>query len=164
MTQAPLGGQKIGKNPTDRGKIGAQRRVLTEGGGGPIGRAGEGAPRPDFTMGPETSERRPVKRPAPPPTTPPGMCVDHGDDDDAVRAWLAAFGFTAPIRARGEEAQALQQDAGVRARRWVVERTPRWMHRFRRVRIRWDKNVRTYLGVLHVACADITSRQAGLLG
>ena len=77
---------------------------------------------------------------------------------------LAEFGFTAHIRARGEEAKALQQDAGFRARRWVVERTHSWMNRFRRVLIRWDKKVRNYLGCLHLACAYITYRQSGLLG
>jgi putative transposase len=38
------------------------------------------------------------------------------------------------------------------------------MNRFRRVLIRWDKQLRNYLGFLHVACAYITSRQASLLG
>ena len=131
----------MGKNPTDRGKIGAKRSLLTEGGGVPVGLAVEGANRRDFKMVRETLESIPVKRPAPTPATPQGMCLDKGDDDDEVRDGLAAFGFTAHIRARGEEAKALQQDAGFRARRWVVERTHSWMNRFRRVLIRWDKNV-----------------------
>jgi hypothetical protein len=88
----------------------------------PIGLAVEGANRHDFKMVRETIERIPVKRPAPTPATPQGMCWDKGDDADEVRDWLAAFGFTAHIRARGEEAKALKQDAGFRARRWVVAR------------------------------------------
>jgi putative transposase len=164
MTKAPLGGKKVGKNPTDRGKIGAKRSVLTEGGGVPIGLAVEGANRHDFKMVRETIESIPVKRPAPTPAMPQGMCLDKGYDDDEVRDLLAEFGFTAHIRARGEEAKALKQDAGFRARRWVVERTHSWMNRFRRVLIRWDKKVCNYLGFLHVVCAYITYRQAGLLG
>ena len=160
----PLGGKTVGKHPTDRGKIGAQRRVLTEGGGVPIGLAVAGANRHDCKRVRETSERIPVKRPAPTPTTPQGMCWDTGDDDDEGRDVLAECGCPAHIRARGEEAKALKQDAGCRARRGVVERTHRWMNRFRRVLIRWDKNVRNDLGFLHVACAYITYRQAGLLG
>jgi putative transposase len=139
----------VGKNPTDRGKIGAKRSLLTEGGGVPIGLAVEGANRNDFKMVRETIERIPVKRPAPTPATPQGMCLDKGYDYDEVRDLLAEFGFTAHIRARGEEAKALQQDAGFRARRWVVERTPSGMNRFRRVLIRWDKTVRNYPGCLH---------------
>ena len=36
MTKAPLGGGKTGPNPTDRGKSGGKRSVLTEGHGVPI--------------------------------------------------------------------------------------------------------------------------------
>ena len=154
----------MGKNPTDRGKIGAKRSLLTEGGGVPIGLAVEGANRHDCKMVRETIESIPVKRPAPTPALPQGMCLDKGYDDDEVRDLLAEFGFTAHIRARGEEAKALQQDAGFRARRWVVERTHSWMNRFRRVLIRWDKKVCNYLGFLHLACAYITFKQSGLLG
>jgi transposase len=154
----------VGKHPTDRGKIGAKRSLLTEGSGVPIGLAVEGANRHDFKMVRETIESIPVKRPAPTPATPQGMCLDKGYDDDEVRDLLAEFGFTAHIRARGEEAKALQQDAGFRARRWVVERTHSWLNRFRRVLIRWDKKVCNYLGFLHLACAYITYKQSGLLG
>jgi putative transposase len=154
----------VGKHPTDRGKIGAKRSLLTEGGGVSIGLAVEGANRHDCKMVRETMESIPVKRPAPTPATPQGMCLDKGYDYDEVRDLLAEFGFTAHIRARGEEAKALQQDAGFRARRWVVERTHSWMNRFRRVLIRWDKKGSNYLGFLHLACAYITYRQSGLLG
>ena len=154
----------MGKHPTDRGKMGAKRSLLTEGGGVPIGLAVEGANRNDFKMVRETIESIPVKRPAPTPATPQGMCLDKGYDYDEVRDLLAEFGFTAHIRARGEEAKALQQDAGFRARRWVVERTHSWLNRFRRVLIRWDKKVCNYLGFLHLACAYITYKQSGLLG
>jgi len=154
----------VGKHPTDRGKMGAKRSLLTEGGGVPIGLAVEGANRHDVKMVRETIESIPVKRPAPTPATPQGMGLDKGYDSDEVRDLLAEFGFTAHIRARGEEAKALQQDAGFRARRWVVERTHSWLNRFRRVLIRWDKNVCNYLGFLHLACAYITYKQSGLLG
>jgi putative transposase len=154
----------VGKNPTDRGKIGTKRSVLTDGGGVPVGLAVEGANRNDFKMARETIDSIPISRPEPTPDTPQGMCLDKGYDSDEVRDLLTEFGFTAHIRARGEEAKALTQEAGFKARRWVVERTHSWMNRFRRVLIRWDKNVRNYLGFLHLACAFITYRQSGLLG
>jgi putative transposase len=154
----------VGKNPTDRGKIGTKRSVLTDGGGVPLGLAVEGATRNDFKMARETIESIPVERLAPNPATPQGMCLDKGYDYDEVRELLAEFGFTAHIRARGEEAKALQQEAGFKARRWVVERTHSWMNRFRRILIRWDKKVRNYVGFLHLACAYITYKQSGLLG
>ena len=130
----------------------------------PIGLAVEGTNRNDFKMARETIESIPVERPEPTPDQPQGMCLDKGYDYDEVRELLTEFGFTAHIRARGEEAKALKQEAGFKARRWVVERTHSWMNRFRRVLIRWDKKVHNYLGFLHLACAYITYRQSGLLG
>jgi transposase len=41
MTKAPLGGERTGKNPTDRGKLGTKRSVLTEAAGVPVGLAVE---------------------------------------------------------------------------------------------------------------------------
>jgi putative transposase len=159
-----LAGKKVGKNPTDRGKIGTKRSLLTDGGGVPVGLAVEGANRNDFKLVRETIESIPVERPEPTADKPQGMCLDKGYDYDEVRDLLTEFGFTAHIRARGEEAKALKQDAGFKARRWVVERAHRWMNRFRRVLIRWDKKVQNYLAFLHLACAYITFRQSGLLG
>jgi putative transposase len=159
-----LGGKKVGKNPTDRGKIGTKRSVLTDGGGVPLGLAVEGANRNDFRMVQETLTSIPVERPMPTPEKPQGMCLDKGDDFDEVRELLAAFEFTAHIRARGEEAHAIKHEAGSKARRWVVERTHSWMNRFRRLLVRWDKKVGNYLAFLHLACASITYRRSGLLG
>ena len=90
--------------------------------------------------------------------------MDKGYDYAEVRDTLWEFGFTAHIRARGEEAHALKRQAGVKARRWVVERTHSGMNRFRRVLIRWDKHVDNSLAFLHFACALIAFRAAGLFG
>jgi transposase len=159
-----LEGKKVGKNPTDRAKIGTKRSVRTDGGGGPLGVAVAGANRNDFKLTPETIASIPIARPKPTPEHPQGMCLDKGYDCDEVRDLLADFRFTAHIRARGEEARALKQEAGYNARRWVVERTHSWMNRFRRVLIRGDKKVCNFLAFLHVVCASITYRQSGLLG
>jgi transposase len=123
-----------------------------------------GANRNDFKMARATIESIPLARPDPNDATPQGMCLDKGYDYDEIRALLAEFGFTAHIRARGEEAQAIKQEAGFKARRWVVERTHSWMNRFRRVLIRWEKKAGNYVALLHLACAYITFKQAGLLG
>jgi len=71
------------------------------------------------------------------------MCLDKGYDYDEVRGLLKDFSYTAHIRARGEEAQAIKRAAGFKARRWVVERTHSWMNRFRRILIRWEKKPAT---------------------
>jgi putative transposase len=129
-----------------------------------VGLVVAGANRPDMKLVRATLESIPVKRPKPTPQHSQGMCMDRGYDFEEVRETLREFGFTAHIRARGEEAQVLKRTAGFKARRWVVERTHSWMNRFRRVLIRWDKTADNYLAFLHFACALIAFRAAGLFG
>ena len=123
-----------------------------------------GANRPDLKLVKDTVDSVIVKRPRPTKKRPQGMCLDKGYDYEEVRETLREFGFTAYIRARGQEARAIKHQAGFRARRWVVERTHSWMNRFRRVLIRWDKTVDNYLAFLHFACALIAFRASGLFG
>jgi putative transposase len=164
MTKAPLGGERTGKNPTDRGKLGAKRSLLTEANGVPVGLAVEGANRHDKKLVEATLESIPVARPEATEEEPQGMCLDKGYDYDDTRDLVREFGFTAHVRARGEEAKELKREAGFKARRWVVERTHSWMNRFRRILIRWEKKVENYFGMLHLVCAFITYRCSGLLG
>jgi transposase len=137
---------------------------LTDGHGIPLGVAVDGANRHDMTLVDATLEAIRIKRPAPTVTWPQHLCLDKGYDYDAVRDTLEAWGYTAHIRRRGEETQAMHEIPGYRARRWVVERTHAWMNRFRRVLIRWEKKVANYLALLHFACAWITFRAAELFG
>ena len=123
-----------------------------------------GANRHDMKLVRVTLEQIVVVRPTPTAEQPQGLCLDKGYDYDEVRATVAEFGFTAHIRSRGEEAQALKREAGTRARRWVVERAHSWLNRFRRLLIRWDKKAENYLGFLHFACALLAFRAAGLFG
>ncbi len=157
-------GGKTGPNPTDRGKDGTKRSLLTEAGGVPVGLVLDGANRNDFKLARATLDSIPIARPEPTPAEPQGLCLDKGYDYPEVYALADEFGFTAHIRKRGEEAQALKREAGDKARRWVVERTHSWMNRFRRLLIRWEKKPANYLGLLHLVCALITYRAAGLLG
>ena len=130
----------------------------------PIGVAVEGANRHDMKLVRATIESLVVDRPEPTAEAPQGMCLDKGYDYDEVREILAEFGFTAHIKARGEEAKEIKQEAGKRARRWVVERSHSWMNRFRRILVRWDKKPENYMALLHFACALIAFRAARLFG
>jgi transposase len=138
--------------------------VLTEAHGVPLGVVVAEANRHDMKLVKQTVKSLVVSRPRPTTKRPQGMCLDKGYDYEEVRATLREFGFTAHIRARGEEAQALKRHVGAKARRWVVERTHSWMNRFRRVLIRWDKLADNYLAFLHFACALIAFRASGLFG
>lgn len=164
MTKAPLGGETTGPNPTDRGKRGVKRSVLTEGHGVPLGLVIAGANRHDMKLVRAALEALVVDRPTPTAARPQGLCLDKGYDYDEVRASLAEFGFAAHIRSRGEEAAGLARAARKRARRWVVERAHSWLNRFRRILVRREKKPEHYLAFLPFACALIAFRAAGLFG
>lgn len=119
----------------------------------------DGANRNDHKLMRETLEALPVHRPRATRRRPQRLCLDKGFDYDEPRALAREFGFTLHLRTRGAEAEA-QRRAGARARRWVVERTHSWLHRFRSILIRWAKKPANYLALLHFALAIITWRHA----
>ncbi|WP_460431535.1 IS5 family transposase [Azotobacter salinestris] len=164
MTKAPLAGKKTGANPTDRGKQGVKRSLLTDARGIPLAVTIDGANRHDMKLVRPTLESLAARRPPPTKSAPQGMCLDKGYDYDEVLALVEAFGFTAHIRGRGEEARAIRQEAGFKARRWVVERTHSWLNRFRRILVRWEKRDDTYWAMLHFALGIITWRATHLSG
>lgn len=139
-----------------------KRSLLTEGHGVPIAVMIEGANRHDMKLVRSTIENIIVERPAPTGERPQGMCLDKGYDYDEVYAILLEFGFTAHVRPRGEEAQAIKREAGFKARRWMVERAHSWMNRFRRLLVRWEKKPENYLAMLHFACGLMAFRAAGV--
>lgn len=130
----------------------------------PLSVAIDGANRHDMKLTRVTWEGLVIPRPEPTAERPQGVCLDKGYDYDEVRDLLHEFSFTAPIRARGEEAKELREDARKKARRWVVERTHSWMTRFRRLLVGWDKKPENSWAFLHFACGLIAFRAAGLFG
>jgi putative transposase len=152
-------GGKTGPNPTDRGKRGVKRSLLTDGRGVPLGAVIDGANRNDHKPMRSTLEAIPGRRPKPTRRHPQHLCLDKGFDYDEPRALAAAFGFTLHLRTRGEEVRANRR-ARAKARRWVVERSHSWLHRFRSILIRWAKKPANYLALLHLALAVITWRHA----
>jgi putative transposase len=123
----------------------------------------DGANRPDCKLLEATLSNVQIAGPEPEQEE-QNLCLDKGFDYPFVEDLVAGYGYTAHIRSRGEEKQDLEQIPGYRARRWVVERTHSWMNRFRRLLIRWEKKKANYLAMLHLACAFITFRAAGVLG
>ena len=109
-------GEKAGRNPTDRGKRGTKRSVLSDGRGVPLGVALCGANRNDHKLMRETLAAIPVPRPRPTRRRPQHLCLDKGYDYDEPRALAEEFAFTLHLRRRGEEAFA-KRCARAKARR-----------------------------------------------
>jgi transposase len=164
MTKAPLGGKKTGPNPTDRGKLGTKRSVVTDARGLPLGFAVAGANVPDYKLLEETLDALPVQRPEALLDQALNLCLDKGYDYDGPRQIAYDYNLTAHIRCRGEESKTLPDDPNYKPRRWVVERVHSWINRFRRLLIRWEKKPENYEAMLQFACGIIVWEHAALLG
>lgn len=101
-----------------------------------------------------------IERPDATEAKPQGLCLDKGYDYPEVYELTDRLGLSAHVRSRGEEAQAIERDAGFRARRWVVERTHSWLNRFRGLLIRWSKKPDNHRALLQLACGLIAWRMA----
>jgi len=168
MTKAPFGGAATGPNPTDRGKKGVKRSLLTDGAGSPLALVMDGANRHDMKLLAATLDGIVIARPEPTDAAPQHLCLDAGYDFATIREQVAARGYTAHIRPRGEERRLTLCVPGYQARRWVVERTHSWLNRSRRLLVRWEKRAALYLAFVHLACAQllcakVAARQAAAL-
>ena len=155
-------GKKTGKNPTDRGKLGVKRSVLTDARGMPIGLAVAGANVHDQKLLEATLDSVPVPRPRPTRRRKQHLCGDKGYDATAVLRAARRRRYTPHIRSRGEEHK--QCRLGHKARRWVVERVHSWLNRYRRILVRWEKKAANYSGLLHFVFAHVLWRNSGVVG
>jgi transposase len=122
----------------------------------------EGANRRDVKLARATLQAIAIKRPQ--DIAPQALCLDKGYDSKEIRRLVREFGFVPHIRSRGEERQAMRHEPDFRPRCWVVERTHSWMNRFRRILVRWEKRLDSYMAMLHLALGIIAWRSTGLVG
>jgi putative transposase len=157
--QGAIGGEATGPNPTDRGKLGTKRSVLTEGHGLPIAIVVAAANRNDMKLLAETLEAVVVERPAPTPEAPQHLCADKGYDFQVCREEAAEHGYRPHIRSRGEERRERVVHPDAHPHRWVVEVCHSWLNRFRKILIRFEKLTVTHLALLQFACAYIVVKR-----
>jgi len=149
MTKAPLGGKATGKNPTDRAKSGTKRHIVTDRRGAPLSLCVTGANRHDKRMALPVVDAIAVERPAPDDEHPQHICGDKGYDFDDVREGFLERGYTVHIPQRGVVKK--RRGRKHKAKRWVVERTHSWLNRHRRLLVRWEKNDKNYVALIHFA-------------
>jgi transposase len=82
---APFGHAASGANPTDRGKRGTKRSLLTDGAGIPLALVVAGANRHDVKLLCATLDGIVVARPVPSQEQPQHLCLDAAYDADWVR-------------------------------------------------------------------------------
>jgi putative transposase len=152
------GGKKTGKNPTDRGKKGTKKSLVTDGDGGPLGVVIAGANTVEQKLLGATIEAIVVERPDPAEVK-QNLCLDKGYDNPNGQEAAAAGGYVPHIRRIGEEKKACDRSSGHKPRRWVVERTFAWLSKCRGILVRYEKKDENYLGLIQLACALLWYRR-----
>ena len=161
--ELPFGGDATGPNPTDRGKKGTKRSLLTEGNGVPIAVVVAGANRHDMKLLADTIDAVVVERPEPTEDNPQHLCADKGYDYPECRLQARERNYNPHIRSRGEERREKTNNPSYRPRRWVIEVCHSWLNHFRKILVRFEKRVSNHLGLLQFAFAHIVLSRAGVL-
>lgn len=158
LGKARFGGEKVGKNPTDRAKNGTKQSVLVERDGGPLAVVIAGANVVDQKLLEATIEAIVVERPDP-RTCEQNLCLDKGYDNTTGHEVTARHGYVAHIRPIGRDRREKRRPGRRRPRRWVVERTLAWLSKCRALLIRYDKHDVNYLGLIQLACGLLWYRR-----
>src|SRR5215212_4557129 len=178
---APLGGEKTGQNPTDRGKRGAKINLLVDQSGAPLSVVLTGANRHDKVAAIDLIVSVVLKRPA---HKEQHLCADKAYDASEVREFAASEGYTTHIKVNPRKTDSTElsdQSSQQRdshgephpaslirrassgephpARRWVVERRICWLTKRRSLRTRWSKKaenwLENWLALIQLACAHV---------
>lgn len=163
LGKARLGGEKTGKNPTDRGKKGTKKSLVTDGDGGPLGVVIAGANEVDQKLLGATIEAIVIERPDPAEVE-QNLNLDKAYDNPNGREAATAGGYVPHIRRIGEEAKACDRSKGHKPRRWVVERAFAWLSKCRGILVRYDKKPENYLGLIQLACGLLWYRRLNRMG
>ncbi|AQT69604.1 Transposase [Anaerohalosphaera lusitana] len=154
-------GPQIGK--TKRGK-GTKWMVVVDGQGVPLGAHLDSASPSEIKLLEPTIEKIAVPRRGRgrPRKNPTRIVADKGYDSDPLRERLARRNIELICPYRKNNKQKKYHDGRKMRRykrRWTVERTFAWLGNFRRLVVRYEREIKMYQAFFHIACLIITLRQ-----
>jgi transposase len=149
---AKRGGEKTGKNPTDKGKAGTKRHLVSDRSGIPLAVMTSEANAHDSMVFEELVDAiEPIKRPrGRPRKRPKKLHADKAYDDKKCRRTLRKRGIKSRIARKG-----LESSEKLGRHRWVVERTLAWLSKYRRLTIRYERREDIHEAFLHLGCSLI---------
>ena len=149
------GGPHTGPNPTDRGKLGSKRHIVTDRAAIPMVFCVRGANRHDSVVLEEFIDDLPAVRglPGQPRRRPERLHADKGYDFHRCRDHLKSRSIQDRIARRG-----IERNDRLGRHRWVVERTHAWLAAFGKLRVRFERSIQTHLALLSLACSVICVR------
>jgi transposase len=150
--RAAYGGEGTGPSPVDRGKPGTKHHVITDANGIPLAGSVTPANRNDV------SEMAPLVNKLPevagkvgrPRRKPDALQGDLAYDSEPHRQGLREMGIEPVLPEKG-----IDEGAGLGETRWPIERTLSWVHRNRRLRIRYERRPDIHQAFLTLALIKI---------
>ena len=155
------GGEQTGPSPVDRSRPGSKHAIVTDGQGVPLVIETIPANTPDANLTVPLIDAVPpiAGKPGRPRNRPDRAMGDRGFDDEGQRQELRDRGIDPELAKR-----RTPHGSGLGVYRWVVERTIRWFHQFRRLRVRFDPRHDIHQGLCNLAEVLITYRFLVLFG
>jgi transposase len=152
---SPRGGQKTGKNPTDKGKQGSKRHIVVDREGVPLCVIHTAANIHDSKVLEEAVDAiSPIRKPrGRPRKRPKKLHADKAYDFPRCREDWRKRGITPRIARRG-----IESSEKLGRYRWAVERTLSWVNRFRRLKVRYERREDVHQAFLDLGCALICWR------
>ena len=146
------GGDKTGPNPTDRGRLGTKRHLITDANGLPLAFILTGANTDDSMPFEELLDRIPPigGRLGRARRRPDKLHADKAYDHRRCRHACRRRGILPRIARRGVESS---QKLG--CHRWVIERSFAWINRFRRFVTRYERRSDIHHAFTALACSLI---------
>ncbi len=146
------GGEATGPNPTDRGKRGTKRHILTERRGLPLAKLLTGANRHESVVFEEMLDAvPPIKQPNGRRRKRPGkLHADKAYDIPRCRRACRQRHIRGRIARKG-----IDSSERLGRHRWVVERTLAWLNQYRRLRVRDERRADIHHAFLTLGCALI---------
>jgi transposase len=136
--------------------LGSKHHLLTDATGLPLAITLTGGNRNDITqLLPLLDGVKPIRgRRGRPRKRPSQVIADRRYDHDKYRREVWRRGIK-PVIARRET----EHGSGLGVYRWVVERTFGWLHQFRRLRTRYERDPAMHETFMHLGCAIVCWRR-----
>jgi transposase len=138
--------------------------VVADGQGIPLGEHLDSASPAEVKLLERTLARIAVPRPGPgrPKSKPQRLIYDRACDSDPLRQRLKQrkIELICPhkinrVKPKTQDGRKLRRYK----RRWKMERTFAWLGNFRRLVVRWDRDIQIYRAFFHMACLMIVVRK-----
>jgi transposase len=149
--------EAVGPSPTNRGKQGTKHHLVVDARGTPLAAVLSGANINDHLVLEKVIDAIvPVRsgKPGRPRFRPDKVHADKGYDFEVCRRVLKERGIEARIARRG-----IDDGKRLGCWRWVVERTHAWLHRFRRLSVRYEQRDDIHQAFLSLGCALVCLKQ-----